>query len=392
MINDRDQANGRVPRRGSRARPAGLRAAATAAVSVPLALASLVVPAAAATTSGTTTGTTSAAAPGDGTSSLPTPIVCAPIIVYGTRGSGIEVSEHDSGAGKEVGAVVDALEAARPGQVRAYYNNYPAVDFLPEYVTQNWQPYWDSVFAGAALGRQDLEDLAEACPNSTFVVAGHSQGADVTRRLFTPAPAGLNPARTKIYLFGDVNFRWDEAGIAKSGKYNKQNGLVPSGLAAGVTIPQPIPAISASWHAESWCHEADAACQTIGSGGEPHNNYGALDGKAAAWRASQFAGGTAAAATPVARFGNVSCPSGTIPNVVDVTVSMAGSAAGSTSTVRGFWDGNATPAFHVTLTAGQTSTQQLTLPFNLWQPQLEVVSGSGSSAVRLEQKFVYPVC
>jgi hypothetical protein len=334
----------------------------------------------------------------DPTSSVPplTASDCTPIIMYGTRGSGIPLDEHPQHAGKEVGLIYDALAASYPaGTVSMYYNNYAAVPISLDYVQTNWSEYWGSVLPGAALGRADLARIAAACPSSTIIVAGHSQGADVTRRIFTSPPTGLNPAKTKVFLLGDVNFRWNEAGIEKTGKYNKYNGLVPTGLAAGVTIPEPIPALSASWHAESWCHESDLACNvSVGANGDyPHNSYGELDGKAAAWRASQFAGVAASRAIPVARIAETaSCVGGLPPSRVNVALSMQRSAPGTSATLRGYWDNETTPAFSVTLNAGATNTQTVELPFNLWQPQLKVLYDDGTGDVRLEEKFVYPAC
>jgi hypothetical protein len=253
---------------------------------------------------------------------------CPQLIFYGVRGSGEAFDDSTLGLGAPLYSVYSDLVPAfqgGTGVVGAVANGYPAVS-----VPWKLARYTSSVSDGVASILADLPALHASCPNSYFVVAGYSQGADVVRR----ALPNLDPSRNRIMtvkLFGDPNWRPGEAGVRQSGDF----GFTNTGIATLAGKLRRAPAVPASFvnRLDSWCKAADPVCQgTDWFDASAHLRYSPNETQAAAWRIAQgFAIVDRAEATPSAFIGAVSC-NGSTP-VVDVIIDMSDQEAVFTASI-----------------------------------------------------------
>lgn len=330
---------------------------------------------------------------------------CASVFFYGVRGSGetpVPSTQANgpanpgdttgqgpypgnTGLGTPIGQTYNALAAELPAgvTVQAEGDGYPAVS-VPDAVASFGAAYATSMGDGVADAVADLDAEHAACPSTTLVVAGYSQGADVIRRALNPNiayPVGsttpfprlnFTPTAGKdfLLLFGDLDFH-NEAGPIVTGGGSMGNSGLGLALAAAGLNP-PVPSIPSVWHTVSFCHSDDIVCQfSLGSGVTQHTDYGfeagsgLNDGYAAAWRIMQYFGWSSPSATvPTATMSGVTCvaPGSSQANV---TLTNDDTTTGKPVTFTAtFYDvlGLVQTTSTVTVAAGATSEWGLPLP------------------------------
>ncbi|GLX99896.1 cutinase family protein [Actinoplanes sp. NBRC 101535] len=116
---------------------------------------------------------------------------CADVQLLGARGT-----TERPGFGVLIGPLADRIVSDLPQTVRATPVDYPA----------NFN-YNASVRQGVTDLTEKMEDTAAACPQTTFVLAGYSQGADVVGDAITGELSDeLVGKISSVILFGDPTF------------------------------------------------------------------------------------------------------------------------------------------------------------------------------------------
>lgn len=200
---------------------------------------------------------------------------CAPLYLYGLRGSG-----ETPGLGAPIGAIADAVTASRPGQVATRASAYPASPFDYNPLDPNkLTKYKASLTEGVRLFPQDLAWFADNCPGSDVAIVGYSQGADVVRRALH---TGITPSsRYNVILLGDPNLNGDETTISMADEDHVPVDRSVRGFSQLFTELAPVPAFAPGWTASSVCRKGDPICRTVGNPDPngPHTQYalGAAD-------------------------------------------------------------------------------------------------------------------
>jgi hypothetical protein len=191
---------------------------------------------------------------------------CSELILYFSRGSGQTLADDPRGLAEPGLQLFEALSEKYGDNVASFSNGYLAVSVrlqlfakvLPKLPTVS--KYFASVKNGVQTAERNIADLARLCPQSKFVVAGYSQGAQVTREAVAALPAALDSHIAAVLLFGDPYFDPNDLSVVPSGGFDKgHDGMLrhwpiprapgfPSGLKAAVF---------------SWCHARDPVCQGL---------------------------------------------------------------------------------------------------------------------------------
>jgi hypothetical protein len=199
---------------------------------------------------------------------------CPEIILVYSRGSGqpLGTAEHGDPRGLATpgldlySALAKRYGAANVGSVA---NPYAAVPISWRLIHTS-RIYPPSVAAGKRALKRIVPDLANLCPDSRLILAGFSQGAEVTHATLAELGANETQHVAAVLLFGDPLFAAGEANIT----------LEPS-MAAGLSFnPQKkgiryymfarAKPLDAMWSGRvfSWCHARDIVCQ-----GSPRSRF-----------------------------------------------------------------------------------------------------------------------
>jgi hypothetical protein len=144
--------------------------------------------------------------------------VCPKVILYFSRGSGQPLDLGEAG-GDARGLATPGLKlyealAARYGaaNVGSIANAYPAVPISWRLIHTS-RVYPPSVAAGERSLKRNLTDLVGLCPVSKLVLAGFSQGAEVTHAALAEVGQAEQRQIAAVLLFGDPLFAANEANI-----------------------------------------------------------------------------------------------------------------------------------------------------------------------------------
>jgi Cutinase len=214
-------------------------------------------------------------------------VACPRVIVYYSRGSGQGLGDKPSESTSPRDELHRALDTTYPAANSLVANAYPAVSIRIELFGHRppsiprRAKYLASVASGVQVARYNLVSLSELCPLSHLVVAGYSQGADVTRRAVAELPSDTVRHIAAVLLFGDPYFMPGEPGVtAVDGAADRHVGLLRQ-----VHIGSPAPLPGALYgKVFSWCRPKDVFCQGahFGSRRQPHFDYVLDVGSAAA--------------------------------------------------------------------------------------------------------------
>jgi hypothetical protein len=300
-----------------------------------------------------------------------------------------------TGLGTPIGQTYDELAAALPAgtTIQAEGDGYPAVP-VPDALASLGSLYQVSMDDGVDDAVADLNAEHQACPSSTMVIAGYSQGADVIRRAINPNVAyplnsstayprlDFTPAVGKSFLllFGDADFHSEPVPIVTGGGSESNTGILWDAAALGL-LP-PVPNLPSTWHTVSFCHDDDIVCQfSLGSDITQHIDYGSEsdglnDGFAAAWRIMQYLG-ISSPTVPVATayMGGVSCVT-TGRSQVNVTLTNDNTSSGNpVAFTATFYDGVGFVQTTSTETVAAGGTYQWDLPVpNVLTVSLEITT------------------
>jgi cutinase len=305
---------------------------------------------------------------------------CPTLIFYGVRGSGEAFDDGTLALGPTLYSLYRNLaDEYEQGFVGAVANGYRAVPVKSYKVVT----YTTSVAEGVASMTADLPALSTRCPDSYFVVAGYSQGADVVRRALPDLDSATRGRISRVQLFGDPNWRPNEPGIQESGDF----GATDTGIATKVSKLRRLPALPTDLgsRVQSWCHAADPICQGsnwFDSGA--HGRYVGDDTLAAAWRIGQrFLADGLLTSAPTAYVMNTDC-SGTTPRVW-ILLDMSNQWASFTASVDVLF--GQTSVLHTDMHGGNYFVQPYPLP-----PGTTLVWVLGGTT-RIEQRYVQaPAC
>lgn len=190
---------------------------------------------------------------------------CPSVMLLASRGSGDKIAK-DQGIGRPEVALKNAL-AKRVPDLETWANPYSAVGVF----SWDWNEiangagaitqtsglglgaYHDSVVQGKTLLAQRLRQALRDCAGQTkFVLAGYSQGAQVTADVYQHT---LNQAeRAKIaavVLFGDPYFNGGDRGADRGSFSGRRDGLL--GKRTEFDAPRTL--------VLSYCHSHDPICQ-----------------------------------------------------------------------------------------------------------------------------------
>jgi uncharacterized protein YraI len=180
---------------------------------------------------------------------------CPAIWVYFSRGSD-EPYGRDSmgGPGRRLLQGLESLANARGfGKVTGYGNYYQATPWTRwvEKFGFGSASYKTSVAEGISFAVADLNARSLACPGSRFVIAGYSQGADLTGGLFEdPRLSGRARAQVAaVVLFGDPRFNPWQPGTTR-GTHRTVEGVLGPRLWPEHIWPRLV----------SYCRAADLVC------------------------------------------------------------------------------------------------------------------------------------
>jgi hypothetical protein len=192
---------------------------------------------------------------------------CPRIIVYFSRGSGQSIAGVKdpgvSGGGRGLDnpgfQLYNAL-VARFGKnaVGSMANGYPAilVRFRPRFPAK----YFVSVAEGVTSATRNISDLTLLCQKSWLVLAGYSQGAQVTRTVLSKLNGRQQTHIAAVVLFGDPYFMPTEPNVTAFPGFNPEHrGVLRQFKPARAT---PIGA-AYSGRVLSWCHALDVICQGV---------------------------------------------------------------------------------------------------------------------------------
>lgn len=213
---------------------------------------------------------------------------CPTVLVIGSRGSG----EH-AGLGKPVGEFVTDLQADMNGAtVASSANSYPAVSvsfsqLAKELVREPLRlstSYTKSVAAGRTALQAVIAKEIAACPTTKLVLAGYSQGAQVTGDVYTGIASASSQGATfaaiaAVVLFADPDYNHlDRSDTVTSYQQTTQAGLKNDGILvhSPVTRPRAFPSDTRG-RVLSYCVPTDPVCQGVGQlihGFGAHSVYG----------------------------------------------------------------------------------------------------------------------
>ena len=195
---------------------------------------------------------------------------CPQLIFYYSRGSGQTLGPDPAGLGSP-GLALYAAVRTRFGalNVASMANTYPAAP-VSSYLSGR---YTRSVAAGVTSELRNIDDLMGICPTSDLLLAGFSQGAQVTRVALARLSESEQHHVTAVVLFGDPYFSASEAGVTVYGGFTpRQVGILRQ------FRPKTTPAIPSAFGGKvfTWCHPADSVCQGLhrGNGKASHSTYG----------------------------------------------------------------------------------------------------------------------
>lgn len=314
-------------------------------------------------------------------------VACAPVVFYANRGSsensnaradeaggrleadGITgLTKYFDGLGQVMAPVYTELrDNLAPGRIRLVTNRAPQTSTEPGpfdasgaatvgyraigfKVTKigSMATYRRSVDEGVRAAVRDLTQIHDRCPETTLIVAGYSEGAEVARRALAALPWTPSAGKAHAMIFGDPLWKSREPGVHYVGDTARdQKGAFRTaregdlGFAAPAifrAFQPPIPSWPAGWDVTTWCHGGDGACQWRPGALMAHLTYGEADGVGAAARMATTLGGPYARPVVSARITSAGqCyPTGKRLRVV---VTMVGAVAGSAPvTVHSGWE------------------------------------------------------
>src|SRR5581483_4755865 len=136
--------------------------------------------------------------------------------------------------------------------------------------------YFNSASSGEGALLNMINKEVTACPNTKLVLAGYSQGAQLTAEAYlsiaTAAPSNAFDAIAGVVLFGDPQY--DHADQA-----DQIQGLTNNGVFTGSPWDMPPHAFPDNTHGKvlSYCISIDQVCQGVGQlflhGTAPHRQY-----------------------------------------------------------------------------------------------------------------------
>jgi pimeloyl-ACP methyl ester carboxylesterase len=227
-------------------------------------------------------------------SAVPGPSRCGFTTLLTLRGSDEAAGTGSSNGGR---TYASGGWGATLGELVGYANREPSVPIYTEAIAYpavivNWanpvdQNYVNSVNAGMANLRNEIEDLAARCPSTNIVLAGYSQGAHVVTRVLSSAAAAAYPttplsanARAHIkavVLFGSPAFTPNEPYNWSGSGGGRGLFADPAGsLAPYRTLTWLAPAYSAKGYmpiVRSYCLPGDMFCQGNANGLAIHGSY-----------------------------------------------------------------------------------------------------------------------
>jgi hypothetical protein len=198
---------------------------------------------------------------------------CPKVILYNSRGSGQEAVSNSPGS--------ELFRALRrrygTGKVGEMENGYPAVRVTFPVLGRKipnlrLKHYLQSVRSGVTSARLNVADLLHLCRQSYLVLAGYSQGAQVTRGALAKLDGWERERVAAIVLFGDPFFDSREKKVVTyfPGGRRRRHGIL-----ARRRYPRTIHISSAyAGRTFSWCHWRDFVCQGFGPIRKgQHGNY-----------------------------------------------------------------------------------------------------------------------
>jgi Cutinase len=195
---------------------------------------------------------------------------CPRLIFYYSRGSGQRLGPDSAGLGSP-GLQLYAALSSRFGasNVASVVNAYPASP-VSSVLTGS---YMRSAMAGVSSEVRNVTDFVHVCPSSQLLLAGFSQGAQVTRVALSRLSASDQSRVAAVILFGDPYFSAVEPGVKVFGE--PKTGQV--GILRQVR-PKTTPLIPTVLVDKvfTWCHPYDSVCQGahLGNGAASHSTYG----------------------------------------------------------------------------------------------------------------------
>lgn len=201
-----------------------------------------------------------------GTATAKPYLQCPSVMLLGSRGSGDKLSK-DEGIGRPELALKEALKELIPG-LESWANPYDAVSVFGWNLRElangagaasklsgiGVGAYHDSVVNGRNKLAQRVRELIRDCDDTAIVLAGYSQGAQVTADVFQ---RDLGEAeRTKVramVLFGDPYFNGGDRTVARGSFSGRRDGLLGKRTAFS----------SNGSLALSYCHSHDPICQGL---------------------------------------------------------------------------------------------------------------------------------
>jgi len=336
---------------------------------------------------------------------------CPTVEFLGSRGSGQDPPGQTGATG--LGAPLDALNTALQQRVIAagftysyWPNPYPAVPVTgwPGIIHglgskgtlfgKEIGQYRYSVGQGEQKLSEKITDEITNCSSTKLVLAGFSQGAQVTGNVYQ----GLSSAQLShifaVELFGDPRFNHEDP--EGMGDYDPmRNGILTTGSA---NSPRPL-FTSSGAIVQSWCHYQDIICQGFWKYGPArlplpffgttnHSNYDTVgdvnrpadsSNPPYAQRAADWIGDAVAATRPADPPVAVLTQPGTLPSGEPVTLSAGQSWDWSGSTLTYSWDFDGSRSYGTSTGTDHTVTH--TFPAaGTYIADLKVTNSAGLSA------------
>lgn len=201
-----------------------------------------------------------------GTATAKSHLQCPSVMLLGSRGSGDKLSK-DEGIGRPESALKDALKELIP-DLESWANPYDAVSVF------GWNlrdlangagaasklsgigvgAYHDSVVNGRKKLAQKVRGVIRDCGDTAIVLAGYSQGAQVTADVFQRDLSGVERSKVRaIVLFGDPYFNGGDRTVARGSFSGRRDGLLGKRTAFSSNGPLVL----------SYCHSHDPICQGL---------------------------------------------------------------------------------------------------------------------------------
>lgn len=192
---------------------------------------------------------------------------CPRIIIYFSRGSGQSIAGVEdpgvSGGGRGLdnpGFQLYNAVVAHFGKnaVGSMANGYPAIPvrFGPRFPAK----YFVSVAEGVTSATRNITDLTLLCQKSWLVLAGYSQGAQVTRTVLSKLNGRQQTHIAAVVLFGDPYFMPTERNVTAFPGFNPEHGGILRQFKPARATPIGI---AYSGRVFSWCHALDVICQGV---------------------------------------------------------------------------------------------------------------------------------